>query len=110
MKLNDAISYAQQRTAEAVKARLERSTENNAFRAIAKELNAGKGYIICTPRELNAKYPDLFALFNTNPNYTDAPRVWCVSYNGYWKELQFECVYHAVIGGKAKESRRGTWY
>ena len=110
MKLTDAIAYAQQRTAEAVKARTEKGAENATLRTIAKELNADKGYIICTPRELNAKYPELFPLFNTSHSSADAPHIWCVSYNSYWNKLQFSSAYTCNIDGEAKNSRRGAWY
>lgn len=68
-----------------------RNKHNRSMREIARELTAGKGYVIASVKELAAKY-------GTMCHYSpDAPgayekRVWGLQMNSVWRKIQFVAI------------------
>lgn len=68
-----------------------RNKHNRAMREIARELTAGKGYLIATVKELAAKYGTLCHYETTAPG-ADEKRVWGLKMDIVWHKIQFVAI------------------
>lgn len=68
-----------------------RNKHNRAMREIARELIAGKGYIIASVRELAEKYGNLCHYEITVPG-ADVKYAWGLQMNILWHKIQFVAI------------------
>lgn len=90
MTLTNRVNIAKRMTSEtaALKDWQIRNRHNREMREIARELVAGKGYIIASVEELAAKYGKLCHYDTTAPG-ADAKQVWGLQMNGICRKIQF---------------------
>lgn len=93
MTLTNRVNIAKRMTANAaaLKDWRIRNKHNRAMREIARELTAGKGYIIATVKELAAKYGTL-CHYETAAPEADIKRVWGLQMNIVCRKIQFVAI------------------
>lgn len=93
MTLTNRVNIAKRMTANAaaLKDWRIRNKHNRAMREIARELTAGKGYLIATVKELAAKYGPLCHYETAAPG-ADEKHVWGLQMNIVWHKIQFVAI------------------
>lgn len=93
MTLTNRVNIAKRMTANAaaLKDWRIRNKHNRAMREIARELTAGKGYLIATVKELAAKYGTLCHYETAAPG-ADIKRVWGLQMNSIGRKIQFVAI------------------
>lgn len=93
MSLTNRVNIAKRMTANtaALKDWRIRNKHNRAMREIARELTAGKGYLIATVKELAAKYGALCHYETAAPG-ADIKRVWGLQLNSIGRKIQFVAI------------------
>lgn len=93
MTLTNRVNIAKRMTANtaAVKDWRIRNKRNRAMREIARELTAGKGYIIASVKNLSEKYGSL-CHYDTSAIGSEKKRVWAISYNSVWRSIDFVAI------------------
>lgn len=93
MTLTNRVNIAKRMTANtaALKDWRIRNKHNRAMREIARELTAGKGYLIATVKELAAKYGTLCHYDTTAPG-ADVKHIWGLQMNEICRKIQFVAI------------------
>lgn len=88
--LSGRIAIAKRLTSESanVKEWRLRNKRNRELRSVAREIVAGKGYIIASERQLHKQYGPLFSFFENEA--AEIKRVWGIYYDG--KKLGFAAI------------------
>lgn len=91
--LTNRVNIAKRMTSEtaALKDWRIRNKHNRAMREIARELTAGKGYIIASVKELVAKYGTLCHYEATAPG-ADEKHVFGLQMNIIWHRIEFTAI------------------
>lgn len=93
LTLTNRVNIAKRMTAStaALKDWRIRNKHNRAMREIARELTAGKGYLIATVKELAAKYGTLCHYDTTAPGAGEKC-VWSLQMNEICRKIQFVAI------------------
>ena len=91
--LTNRVNIAKRMTAETatIKDWRIRNKHNRAMHEMARELTAGKGYIIASVRELAEKYGKLCHYETTAPG-ADKKHIWGLQMNSIWHKIQFVAI------------------
>lgn len=93
LTLTNRVNIAKRMTAStaALKDWRIRNKHNREMREIARELTAGKGYVIATVKDLAAKYGALCHYDAAAPG-ADEKRIWGLQMNSIWLKIQFVAI------------------
>lgn len=93
LNLTNRVNIARRMTADtaALKDWRVRNRKNRSMRGIARELTAGKGYIIASVKDLSSKYGTL-CHYSPDAHGAGKKRVWGLKMNKIHREIQFVAI------------------